>query len=151
MIDRFRSLAEDVDRKTVGDEPFWEFLFPAAADAEYRFSAFVYDDGAVGITASRKGAEKREYFWNIAFEPSEFEAVEELDKRAASTVSTLLRHDSRIIQSVGLVNVGFDCEYLNGKAWHSVGGCAALRFSNFEFPRIQGQQRAYHASAAQTT
>ena len=126
-------------------------MFPAVADAGYRFSAVVYDDGAVGITASRKGAEKREYFWNIAFEPSEFEAVEELDKRAASTVYTLLRYDSRIIQSSGLVNVGFDCEYLNGDEWQSVGSCAALRLSNFEFPRIQGKERIYHASAVPNT
>jgi hypothetical protein len=147
LIDRLRPMSTKIEQQALGDESFWVVSFPASADADYRFCAYIYEDGEAGISAVRAGAEDDEYFWGVTFESPDFDSIEEIGQLLVDTVSRLLGHDTRILQSKGLINVGFECAYADDDGWHSVGGRAALRFSNFVFPKIAGQEKEYRASA----
>ena len=147
LIDQLRPMSQKIERRPRGDDSFWEITFPASADADYSFCAYVYEDGEAGVSAVRTGAEDDEYFWSVTFESPDFDSIEEIGKHLVDTVSRLLSHDTRIIQSKGLVNVGFDCAYSDNEGWHSVGGNAALRFSNLIIPKIDGKEKEYRASA----
>lgn len=113
--------------------------------------AHVYEDGEAGLSAVRSGAEDDEYFWNVSYELTDYDSIEEIGQLVVDTVSRLLSHDTRIIQSKGVINVGFDCSYADDDGWHSVGGNTALRFSNFEFPKIVGKEKEYRASAVRSS
>ena len=147
LIDLLRPMSHDVEKRPLEDGSYWMITFPAAADADYSFCACLYEDGEATLSARRAGAGEDEYFWSISLEAPDFDSTEEIGQYVVDTVSRLLRHDTRIIQSKGLINVGFECAYADDDGWHSVGGNAALRFSNFVFPRIAGKQKAYRASA----
>jgi len=147
LINQLRPFSERIERQPRGDDSFWVVTFPAAANADYRFCAYIYEDGEAGISAVRAGAKDNEYFWSVTFESPDFDSIEEIGQYLVDTVSRLLSHDTRIVQSVGLINVGFDCAYSDNDGWHSVGGSAALRASNFVFPKIDGKEKEYRSSA----
>ncbi len=151
VIDQLRPMSQKIDRRQRGNESWWVITFPASQDADYRFCAYVYDDGEAGISAVRTGAADREYFWGFTFEAPDFDSVEEIGPHLIDTVTCLLLHDTRIVQSVGSINVGFECAYLENAAWHSIGGNAALRFSNFVFPVIDGKEIEYRAPAIRSS
>ncbi len=146
LVERLRPISQNVKRQETGAESYWVVDFPAPENADYRFCAYIYEDGEAGISAIRTGAQDGEYFWSIAFESPDFDSIDDIGQRLVDTVSRLLNHDTRITQSIGLINVGFDCEYSDDQGWHSVGGNIALRFSNFAFPKIDGKEKEYRAS-----
>lgn len=96
LRDRLRPLAETIEELKAGDESYWKVYFPFVPGADYRFVAYVYEDGDACISARRNGAPDDE-------------------------------------------------------GWHSVGGCAALRFSNFRFPKIDGKEKEYRAPAVRAS
>lgn len=147
LIDQLRPISRTIEKLLLGEESYWVVIFPASADADYGFRACIYEDGEASISAVRVGADDGEYFWSVVFESADFDSTKDIGRHFIDTVSRLLNHDTRIIQSVGLINVGFDCAYYDKEGWHSVGGCAALRFSNFVFPKITGKEKEYRAGA----
>lgn len=149
LIDQLRPMSEDIEKRPLEDGGYWLVTFPSSPGADYRFQAYVYEDGEASISAIRSGGNDDEYFWRVAFESPDFDSTEEIGQHLLDIVSRLLNHDTRIVQSNGLIKIGFECAYSDNAGWHSVGGHAALRFSNFVFPKIDGKEKEYRAPAAQ--
>ena len=147
LIDQLRPMSRDIEKRPLEDGGYWLITFPTSPGSEYSFRAYVYEDGEASISAARAGAKDDEYFWGVTFESPDFDSTEEIGQYLVDFVLRLLTHDTRVVQSIGLINVGFECEYSDDDGWHSVGGCAALRFSNFVFPEIDGKEKEYRASA----
>ncbi|MGR9092257.1 MAG: hypothetical protein ACU85U_16940 [Gammaproteobacteria bacterium] len=148
LVNRLRPLAQSVEQRPAGDEFWWDIRFPAVPGADYRFRACVYEDGDASVGANRIGAPEDEYFWYLAFEAVVYDEPEDLFKDVLEIVECLLSHDTRIIQSVNLVSVGFECLYADDNGWHSVGGNGALRLGfNSYLPKIDGKEKEYRAPA----
>ena len=149
LVNRLRPLAQSVEKRPAGDEFYWDICFPALSDADYGFRACVYEDGDAAVSAERNGAPEDEYFWYLAFEAVAYDKSKDLFKDVLETVSFLLSRDTRIVQSVGLINVGFTLQYADDNGWHSYGGNSALRLGfKSVLPRIDGKEKVYRAPAA---
>lgn len=123
----------------------WRLRFPAAADADYHFEAWVYDDGDVSLSAKRIDAGDDEYFWSLVAELPDPEEADANRRWLIETTERVLRNPTRILLQKSWLNISFHCVVDDGDGWQYLGGNGALRWGNFRFPAIEGKQREYRS------
>ena len=129
------------------DASYWTAAFSVPDGADYGFIAYVYADGDTEISANLRESESGEYFWSAVFEVAGYSSIHEAHTHFLEMLVLVLDNPTRIVQEKGWLNMYFRCEYLMQGEWHPAGGGAALRFTNFTFPKIDGKLREYRSTS----
>ena len=124
---------------------YWTAAFPVPDGADYGLIAYIYANGDSEISADLRESNSGEYFWSAMFEVAGYSSTHEAHTHFLEMLVLVLDNPTRIVQKKGWLNMYFKCEYLIAGAWHHAGGGAALRFTNFEFPKIDGKSREYRS------
>ena len=126
---------------------YWTATFPVPDAADYRFMPYIYANGDSEICADLRESNSGEYFWSAMFEVAGYSSMHEAHTHFLEMLVLVLDNPTRIVQKKGWLNMYFTCEYLTGEEWHDAGGGAALRFTNFKFPKIDGKLREYRSTS----
>lgn len=142
VIRRFAELGGDTE-KADSVIKYWRTNFSVAADADYSFSACVYEEGGASLAASRVDTDEDEYFWARSYNRSEFEDTKVLLNTLVEDVSSVLQHSSRVVQTKGLLTYSFSCEYFRDGAWTCLHKTRASRLGGFRFPPTKQRVTVY--------
>ena len=126
---------------------YWTASFPIPDGADYRFITYIYANGDSEISADLRESNSGEYFWSTVFEVAGYSSIHEAHTHFLEMLVFVLDNPTRIIQKRGWLNMYFTCGYLIAGEWHCAGGGAALRFTNFTFPKIDGKLKEYRSSS----
>lgn len=148
LVEKLRPLTTFAEKKQLADETAWRLRFISSPDADYYFFAWIYDDGDAWLGACRTESTEDEYFWSTNFELLVYDSQEELNQQLIDNVTLLLTHETQIVQTKGLINMGFFLVYHADGEWQSLGGNGGLRVGGFRFPPITGKEQVYQAPAA---
>ena len=128
------------------DSSMTRVIFPAPANADYRFEVHVYENDEIQI-AARLLEQPDAYFWYTCYELCSMEPITLLTERFLKTLKKVLLYPTRIEQKRGWLCWNFDCSYCSGTTWEKIVGVGCLRASYDDVvPQISGKQRFYHAS-----
>jgi hypothetical protein len=120
---------------------------PTAPGADYFYRLWIDDYGERIISARlTAGQDARSLFWDSCFELAGFrDDVEKLEIAFCEMLEILLIHETRIVQTKGLLWWGFHCHYREGEVWKLVsGGSLSLRW--FKAPPIPGSRQTYSSA-----
>jgi len=128
-----------------GTGGYWVVEFPVSNTADYRFGAYIYDDGEVNSRAKREGAPEDEYFWCKSYEHPDYESVKELHSCFLEELRNLLANPTRIKHKNGIIFGSFECQYNSEESWKSVGGTSYFKFGGFKPPPTLGKIQEYQS------
>ena len=118
---------------------------PLPTSAEYGFQLWVYPEKQ--ISARLLGSNSRGYFWYMPFEEAAYgNSIEKVDLAFLRAVELLISHETRIIQTRGLLTSSFRCEYGSNVDWTHLSSHSALTLGfSRQIPHIAGRKRIYYS------
>lgn len=120
--------------------------FPRSPGAEYFFRVILTEND-YSLAAVLTSDPEAHMFWHQSFERLGAESLDPVEEAFREFVVDVLSHESRIIQSRGLLFHRFTCEVLRGEVWERVGGRILALRTHVGVPRISGRGREYRAPA----
>lgn len=128
----------------IGKDGWWSAELPRPSSAAYQFSLHGGWGGGRQISAQPigiKGVTPRS-FWYAAFELAAFRSnASKLEQVFHERVKALMSSPTRIVESKGIVLLGYRCEYQTEAGWQRLGGVSYFGLG-FEIPFI-GKKRVF--------
>jgi hypothetical protein len=123
---------------------WWDLRLPAPDGADYSFSLNGELGGERQISATpltKTGVHPRR-FWYSAMEMADFRNdASKLESLFHERLKGLLQHPTRIVESKGIILLGYKAEYEGERGWQSLGGVSYLGLG-FGIPLV-GKKRVY--------
>jgi len=128
-------------------EDHTRLVIPTARGSDYTFAVFIYDDLADLSVSAQWSSDPDAYFWSYACERRDYRTFDAMVESFRAIVLAVAGNPTRIRENTGPLFRGYTLEYESNGRWVPVQGSAALRFSNFRFPRTPGSSSLLTASS----
>jgi hypothetical protein len=119
---------------------------PTPVGADYHFRLWVSPE--IQISARLIDPGTSNYFWFMPFPKKAFwKTPDELQRILDNTLEALISHETRIVQTRGLIFHTFNCDCKSATGWKQIYGHATLRSTEFRLPPTAERKRIYRSPA----